>query len=344
MNGHPRHPGTEELAEFSAGVTDGVRGDQVAAHLAECLECASVAERLGEVPALLASVPAPAMPTDVEARITSALTAEAARRAAAPVDMTAADATTPDPVPADPVPADSVLADSGDSSPNTVVPLSSAPRRRPPVRRRTSRRRALTAPLGALVATAACLILAFIGYQVSGTGHNAGSSAASGSSSSLHAGKNSPPGGQGPGARPDTRNPATNHPNMSPALTAFDVLVSTTNFRKVTLQEQVRQQLSAVYGTGPVASPGTSGSAGPVKPSTGVTPAPGGGRWVSPPESLVGCAKFLTRDAKPELVEQATYQSQPVYMIAMADHAWVVERGCTAAHPELLASVALPGR
>lgn len=342
MNGHPRHPGTEELAEFRAGVTDGVRGDQVAAHLAECLECASVAERLGEVPALLASIPAPAMPAYVEARITSALTAEAARRATAPVDVTAADAATPDPAPADSAPADS--ADSS-PSPNPVVPPSSAPQRRRPVRRRTSRRRALTAPLGALVATAACLVLAFIGYQVSGTGHNASSSEASGSSASPHAGENSSAGGQGPGARPDSRNPATNNPAMGPASTAaFAVLVSTTNFRKATLQEQVRQQLSAVHGTGPVASPGTSGSTGPVEPSAGVTPAPGGDRWVSPPKSLVGCAKVLTRVAKPELVEQATYQSQPVYMIAMANHAWVVERGCTAAHPELLASVALPGR
>jgi hypothetical protein len=331
MNGHPRHPGTEELAEFRAGVTDGVRGDQVAAHLAECLECASVAERLGEVPALLASVPVPAMPADIEARITSALTAEAARRAAAPVDMTAAASATSDPAP----------ADSDDSSPlpNPVVPLSSAPRRRRPARRRTSRRRAVTAPLGALVATAACLVLAFVGYQLSGTGHHGGSAAASGSNPSLQAGGNSPAGGQGPGARRDSLNPA-----MGPASTAWVVVVSTTNFRKATLQEQVRQQLSEVHSTGPVVSPGTSGSAGPVKPSAGVTPAPGGYGRVSPSKNLVGCVRLLTKDARPQLVEQATYQSQPVYMIAMANHAWVVERGCTAAHPELLASVALPGR
>ncbi|HEX6454054.1 MAG TPA: hypothetical protein VF060_31905 [Trebonia sp.] len=333
MNGHPRHPGTEELAEFRAGVTDGVRGDQVAAHLAECPECASVADRLGEVPALLASVPVPAMPAAVEARITSALTAEAARRAAAPVDVTAEDAATPDPA----------LADPDDSSPlpNPVVPLSSAPRRRRSARRRTSRRRAVTAPLGALVATAACLVLAFVGYQLSGTGHHGGSAAASGSSPSLHARENNSAGGQGlePGPRPgpDTR--------MGPGSTAaWVVVVSTTNFRKATLQEQVRQQLSATHSTGPIASPGTSGSAGPVKPSAGVTPVTGGDRRVSPSESLVGCVRLLTNGTQPQLVEQATYQSQLVYMIAIANHAWVVGRGCTAAHPELLASVALPGR
>lgn len=337
MNGHPRHPGTGELAEFRAGVTDGVRGDQVAAHLAECLECASVAERLGEVPALLASVPAPAMPADVEARITSALTAEAARRPAAPVDTTAPDAAAPDPAP----------ADSAGSSPppDPAIPLSSAPQRRRPARRRASRRRAVTAPLGALVATAACLVLAFIGYQLSGTGHPAGSSTASGGSASLHAGTNSPAGAQAPGMRPDSRNPATRSPAMGPASSAaFVVFVSTTNFRKATLQEQVRQQLSAGHSTGPAASPGTSGSAGPIKPSAGAAPTTGVNRWVSPSKPLVGCVMRLTRNARPELVEQASYQSRPAYMIAMANHAWMVERGCTAANPELLASVALPGR
>jgi hypothetical protein len=335
MNGHPRHPRTEELAEFRAGVTDSVRGDQVAAHLADCLECASVAERLGEVPALLASVPVLAMPGVVEARITSALAAEAARRAAVPVDVTAADVTAVDVMAADVTVADAATpdpapADSADPSPlpNHAVPLSSAPKGRRPARRRTPRRRSVTAPLGALVATAACLVLAFIGFRLSGTDHHAGSSAAS-SSPSLHAGGNGSAGGQGPGARSDSRNPATRNPAMGPASSAeFVVLVSTTNYRKATLQEQVRQQLSELHSTGPVASPGTPGSAG----------------RVSPPKQLIGCVMRLTRDTRPELVEQATYQSQPVYMIVIANYAWVVERGCTATNLELLATVALPGR
>ena len=345
MNGHPLHPGAEELAEFRAGVTDSVRGDQVAAHLAECPECASIAARLGEVPALLASIPAPAMPADVEARITSALTAEAVRRAAAPVGMTAPDAATPDPAPADsadspPLPSPAVPLSPAPrlSSPPRLSP---APRRRRPAPRRTPRHRALTAPLGALVATAACLVLAFIGYQLSGTGHHGRSVAASGGNSSTHAGGNSSAGGQGPGARRDSRSPATGMPMQSASPTAFVVLVSTTNFRKTTLQEQVRQQLSTVHSTGPVESPGTSGSTSPVKPSAGA-PTAGADRRVFPSKSLVGCVMRLTRRARPELVEQAAYQSRPAYMVAEANHAWVVERGCTAAHLELLASVALP--
>jgi hypothetical protein len=335
MNGHPRHPGTEELAEFRAGVTDGVRGDQVAAHLAECLECASVAERLGEVPALLAAIPVPAMPGDIEARITSALTAEAARRATASVDMAAAEAAAPDPAPADSrVPS---------QLPNPAVPLSSALQRRRPARRRTPRRRSVTAPLGAVVAAAACLVLAFVGYQLSDTGHSAGSSVASGGGASPQARGSSPGGGQAPGA--DSRPAISGGPARGLVPTAaFDVLVSTTNFRKATLREQVRQQLSTVHSTGPVPSPGTSGSTGPVKPSAGATPTTAGDEWVSPSKSLVGCVLGLTGDAKPELVEQATYQSQSVYMVAMANRAWVVAHGCTAANPEMLASVTLPGR
>jgi hypothetical protein len=81
-----------------------------------------------------------------------------------------------------------------------------------------------------------------------------------------------------------------------------------------------------------------------MKPSADATPTTVGDGWVSPSKSLVGCVQRLTGDARPELVEQATYQSQSVYMIAIANRAWVVAHGCTAANPEMLASVALPGR
>jgi len=210
------------------------------------------------------------------------------------VDMTAVDAAVDAATP------DQASADSADSSPppNPAIPLSSAPQRRRPVRRRTSRRRAITAPLGALVATAACLVLAFIGYQLSGTGHGAGPSAASGGSAPLHAGANSPAGGQGPGARPDSRNPDTQNPPMEPASTAgFVVFVSTTNFRKATLQEQVRQQLSTVHDTGSAASPGPSGSAGSVKHSAGVTPATGGDRCI--PVEVAGWLRDAPHQPRP---------------------------------------------
>jgi hypothetical protein len=49
----------------------------------------------------------------------------------------------------------------------------------------------------------------------------------------------------------------------------------------------------------------------------------------------------LTRDVQPEFVDRATYQSEPVYVIAVEDEAWVVGIGCTARHPALITSVQL---
>src|SRR5215510_5351674 len=77
-----RHPDTEALAEYRAGLIGGFRRRQLAAHVAGCAQCASVSERLDAVGSVLASAPAPAMPDEVERRIAAALAAEAAARQA----------------------------------------------------------------------------------------------------------------------------------------------------------------------------------------------------------------------------------------------------------------------
>jgi hypothetical protein len=47
----------------------------------------------------------------------------------------------------------------------------------------------------------------------------------------------------------------------------------------------------------------------------------------------------LTGDVPPMFVDRATYQSEQVYVIAVADEAWVVGIGCTASRPTLITSV-----
>jgi len=302
MNGHPHHPGTEELAEFRAGATEAARSDQIAAHTAECPECAAVCERLDEVPAILASIPAPAMPGDLEARILAALAAEAGRATAAASSPSVSSAT------ASPEAASTSASPEPSSAPLSPTVLPAASLSSAASRRRARRRQNVTAPLGVLVAAAACLMLAFVGYRLSDTGHPASSSAAPANSPT----QNSP----AAGPHRDNRSPA-----MGPASTAsFVVLVSSTNFRKATLQAQVTQQL-----------PGGHVSPGAIHDPKAI-----------PPPSLVGCVTSLLGHTKPALVEEATYQSLPVYMIAVANHAWVVARDCTAANPVVLASVALP--
>jgi hypothetical protein len=75
MNGHIDADG---LAEFRVGLITGRRQREIAAHLATCAQCASLADRLAEVSMLLAAVPAPAMPDAVSARLQAAFDAESA--------------------------------------------------------------------------------------------------------------------------------------------------------------------------------------------------------------------------------------------------------------------------
>ena len=50
----------------------------------------------------------------------------------------------------------------------------------------------------------------------------------------------------------------------------------------------------------------------------------------------------LTGSTKPSLVDKATYQGIPVYVIAEGRHVWVVGQGCTASNSELITTVTLP--
>jgi anti-sigma factor ChrR (cupin superfamily) len=72
------HPDPEVLAEFRAGLITGRRGARISAHLAACDHCTGLCGKLAEISALLAVVPAPAMPATVTQRLESVLAAEAA--------------------------------------------------------------------------------------------------------------------------------------------------------------------------------------------------------------------------------------------------------------------------
>jgi hypothetical protein len=74
------HLDTDVLAEFRAGLITGRRGTRIAAHLAGCDRCTALDDQLAGVSALLASVPAPAMPDRVAQRLDTVLAAEVARR------------------------------------------------------------------------------------------------------------------------------------------------------------------------------------------------------------------------------------------------------------------------
>ena len=77
------HLDSDVLAEFRAGLISGRRGAGIAAHLDGCARCASLDDQLAGVSALLASVPAPALPDQVAQRLDTVLAAEAAAAGAA---------------------------------------------------------------------------------------------------------------------------------------------------------------------------------------------------------------------------------------------------------------------
>ena len=51
----------------------------------------------------------------------------------------------------------------------------------------------------------------------------------------------------------------------------------------------------------------------------------------------------LTGGAAPSLVDRASYDGIPAYIIAVPTRVWVVRLGCTAADTQLIATVPLEG-
>ena len=268
--------------------------------------------RLSEVAAYLASVPVSAMPEAVESRIGAALAEEAAARADQVAPST--DGATADGVPAD------GTRELGPSRGRALVRR----HRRGDRRRRDSRLRPLTAA-GALVA---CLLLSGLGYAIahSTTGPTYSSAPAAGSGDSNAA------------SRPELGSGATSSAAMSSAAaapeapagnssTSFTVIASGTKYQQATLPEQVRAKLTVHNGH---------------EASTGAIPS-AGSTVAAPSPALRGCVLHLTDGAPPRLVDRATYQGEPAYVVASSARVWVVGLGCTAAKTELIVSVALAG-
>jgi hypothetical protein len=164
-------------------------------------------------------------------------------------------------------------------------------------------------------AAAACLVLFGGVYGIAHLSSGSSSSSAAGSAAgSAAAGPESSPlaGAQAPGT----------HTRLEPAdsapATAFAVTASGTNYQPATLAKQVRARLAR-----------------PAK--TAALPAAEG----APSAQLSACVLHLTGQMRPSLVDRATYQGKPAYVIAVTNWAWVVGTGCTASNPELIASVGL---
>ena len=66
------------------------------------------------------------------------------------------------------------------------------------------------------------------------------------------------------------------------------------------------------------------------------------GPW-RPRAGLSGCVSKVTGGAAPSLVDRASYDGIPAYIIAVPTRVWVVGRGCTAADTQLIVQAPLKG-
>jgi hypothetical protein len=210
LKGNMTHPDSEVLAEFRAGLITGRHGARISAHLATCEHCAGRCDQLTEISALLAAVPAPAMPDAVAQRLETVLAAEVAKR---------------------------------DSSERAVDPR--APDRasldrsgNPPPRRHWAFR---LVALRLLAPAAAVVLLAAGGFGLSRIGSSSPGSEASESSASARSAAVRPTAGARPAAGSASRSGAL------PAVAApanFGVVTSQTNYLHATLGQQLTRELA----------------------------------------------------------------------------------------------------
>lgn len=289
--------------------------------------------RLSGVSAYLASVPAPVLPDSVAARISAAIAAEAAARSAdnaQPVDNRSAAETG--------LAVDNQPGGDGRAPGDIVQPVDNrpaSPDERPagartlgpaPVRARVRRRRrSLQTLLVAGPVLAVCLLFAGIGYALSNMPASSSSSAASGAAA---------PAVPAPADSASGTSAGGDRAPASAAEPVFAVTHSGTKYHRATLAGQVQAVLAGGGASASGSQPGpTASSAAASSAAAGQSPTP----------ALLGCVQHLTGGSQPKLVDRATYQGTPAYVIASSSRVWVVGLGCTAADPELITSVPLAG-
>jgi hypothetical protein len=221
---------------------------------------------------------------------------------------------------------------------------------RPEGRRRRLRMPSAQAASWALVC---CLVLAGFGFLVTRAGGSSSSSeAASGSaaqSASAPAGATvpQPAAGRESEAKPGDAGFASG-PSAGVSdggSTGFLVYSTGTAYHRSTLASQVQGQLASdEFGTlnpAAAASSAAATAAAPTASAPAASSSNAGG--TVPSAQLAGCVSRLTGGAAPSLVNRASYDGTPAYIIAVPTRVWVVRLGCTAADTQLITAAPLKG-
>ncbi len=308
---------------------------------------------LSEVATYLASVPAPVMPGSVEARISAALAVEAAARSgiATPASGGAKGNGT--------VKSDGPVQPDGAPGARVLGPAPARARVRRHEGRRTRREREMRKiyearperdirrVLGRFVLgpLAVCLLVAVIAVGLSHAGSSSSSSSANsaaGAPRAAGAASSAPGASGGFGYSSATSGELAPGPAASASASAaagFVVIQTGTSYQRATLAQQARAQVHAAQereSASTTAPSATSPSPPPSATSASLSS-------LAPTGRLRACVLAVTGGVSPQLVDRATYQGTPAYVIASSSHVWVVGLGCTAARPQVLASVPLAG-
>jgi hypothetical protein len=304
---------------------------------------------LSGVTSFLASVRSPDLPASFEARISAAIAAEAAARARTEPGAVAE--------PAGPLTAatgaddakDTVRSDNPEGFSRAATaggPLTAAGRR---PRRRTrasgsaarasgpggsrpgsGRRRRRMPSMQAASWTLVCvLVVAGFGFLVTRSSGSSSSSSVDSSGTSQSA----PSAGGGDEPRPSSGRALSPEQAAGPA-TRFLVSSTGTAYQRSTLASQVRDQLTSLGHPNSATTPASSASAA-AAPSASAAASAAVGGYV-PSAQLSGCVSAVTGGVAPSLVDKASYDGVPAYIIAVPTEVWVVRRGCTAADPQLV--------
>jgi len=290
--------------------------------------------RLAEVTAYLASVPAPVMPDAVMSRISAALAAEAGARAGGGTRAEAA------PLAGGTPSAAGTTAD-GDRTLGAPPARARVRRHRGGVKGQHGFRSPSLKVVKAVTSVMAGLVvIAGIGYGISRAGGSMSSSSSAAGSSAAGSSAVAAPAAPAGSASASAASSAAAGGFLG-ASPQFVVTASGTKYQAATLATQVRTRLAtpaagASSGAGNVPGPSATSSAAASAPSSASA---AGTR--APTSALRGCVLHLTGGRAPRLVDRATYQGTPAYVIASSSHVWVVGLGCTATNAELITSVAL---
>lgn len=302
------HVSAEIMARYRQGDLNERRSSHISTHLARCGRCSALNQDLGGVTTLLASAQPPPMPEDLTARISGAIAAESARRAAVPTAATA------------PATARHHRAPRRPRLPHVTPKLA----------------------LGGLAAAAAVVLVGGGLYEVVGhSGSTASTSSAAAPSARRPAGKSVAGNGAMLPASPAS-GPALQY-QRSGREGSITPIATGTDFTEAGLASQVTAEVKK-YGTGfAKTGPNATSPAHSAPASPAAVPGEQTGTFADIPlASLRGCVNRIAAGSLVLLVDVARYAGAPATIIVTeaADtgpmQIWVVGTGCSASGSDVL--------